>query len=349
MSKPNATKSGAAAAAVPRDEAKADKDEQNAMDKLLDITDAMLDTLLAKPELWKAKQFKPVVDKISEIARNPSAYPPSTTSWGVERTILTQGISNQLTDRTMDRPNENVLYLQITAAEMTEQADPIRINEQSANIGKRQRWKFSAVDGDNNAFLLRIDSTLNHVGMTLAPGTIAKVTSSFPVYFNHDDSNDNRCAVVIRNFDIVGSQPVPDDLLSGGKNNKSAIKAAKKKGLLTKRKEPADTSATLQASKPICNGCLCSKHGVAFDLCLSKIIPPETVPLPIVARDCVFANMEVEDMSNSNKRFLLYYYYATTVYQFHGAGNRIDLPECVIYAVRDLYKRDNIDMTNVDE
>lgn len=327
MSEANTTGNGAAAAAVPRDEAKADKNEQNSVEKYIIITEAMLKNLLLHPPLWKAQHYRPIVDKISEIARNPANYPPYADSWGVERTILTPGISNQLTNRTMDRPNKNVLHLQITHVDMTERADPIHINKQTANIGTRQRWKYTAVDGDNNTFLLRIDSTLNHMGMTLVPGTIAKVTSSFPAYFNHDDSNDNRCAVVIRDFVIVGRQPVPDDLLSGGNNNKSAIKAVKKKALPKKRKEE-------QPSKPLCDGCLCSKHGVAFELCLTKIIPPDTIPLPIVARDCVFANMEVEDM---------------TVYQFHGAGNRIDLPECVIYAVRDLYKKDNIDVEVVEE
>ena len=347
MSKQNNTKTGAAT--TWRDEEKDEKKEIQSLERLLGITDAMLGTLLKDPRLWMTPNYKSVVDKITEIARNPVVYPPSPTSWGVERSKLTKGISDELTKRRMDLPNENKLCIQITHAEKKERTDPIGLNEQSTNIGTRQRWLFTAVDGDGNTFLLRIDSTLNHAGMTLTPGTIAEVTSSFPVYFNHEDTNDNRCAVVVRKFDIVGRQPVPDDLLSGGNNNKSAIKAEKKKGPKKRKKPAADTTATTQPSKPTCDGCLCSKHGVAFDLCLSKIIPPATVPLPIVARDCVFADLDVKDMSNSNKRFLLYYYYATTVYQFHGSGNRIDLPECIIYAVRDLYKEENIvDVTNVD-
>ncbi|KAL7524915.1 hypothetical protein ACHAXR_001740 [Thalassiosira sp. AJA248-18] len=57
----------------------------------------------------------------------------------------------------------------------------------------------------------------------------------------------------------------------------------------------------------------------------------------MVARECVFANKDVELMSPSEKRFLLYYYFATTVYQFRGKGNRVELPECLKEAVRALY------------
>ena len=73
-----------------------------------------------------------------------------------------------------------------------------------------------------------------------------------------------------------------------------------------------------------------------------------SISLELIARDCVFATREVGEMSNSDKRFLLYYYYATTVYQFHGKGNRVELPECLKTAVRALYPPEDIDMC-VDE
>ena len=57
----------------------------------------------------------------------------------------------------------------------------------------------------------------------------------------------------------------------------------------------------------------------------------------MVARECVYANKDVGVMSQSEKRFLVYYYYATTVYQFRGKGNRVELPDCLKQAVRALY------------
>ena len=74
----------------------------------------------------------------------------------------------------------------------------------------------------------------------------------------------------------------------------------------------------------------------------------DSISLDLIARDCVFATRVVSEMSNSDKRFLLYYYYATTVYQFHGKGNRVELPECLKTAVQTMYPPENIDMC-VDE
>ena len=86
-----------------------------------------------------------------------------------------------------------------------------------------------------------------------------------------------------------------------------------------------------------CNGNLCSQHGIDFAVCLTKCIPLESISLQRVARECVFVTKAFKDMQNRNKRFLLYYYYATSVYQFHGKGNRVELPECIVLAIRQAY------------
>eukprot|EP00985_Skeletonema_marinoi_P018418 scaffold10289_cov75-Skeletonema_marinoi.AAC.2 len=344
MSTPNTN--AKAAANKPRDEVKKEALERKFIENLRENTETFLSMMLHDAKLWDHADNIIIRDKISEISRKPSKYPPPLTSWGVERDQLTKDVSDQLKNREMDRPNNNDIYLQITHADCEKRKEHVGIDDLSHDIGTRQRWKFTAVDGDGNAFLFRIDSTLNIAGMTLTPGTIAKVSSSFPVYFAYDNAKDDRCAVVARKFDIVGKQPIPDDLLAG-KNNKKAIKAK----TIKKRKEHPtnNTSTTQPPTKPTCNGLLCSQHGVAFDLCLSTVIPPNTAPLAIVARDCVFATMDVKDMMNNHKRFLLYYYYATTIYQFHGAGNRVDLPECIIFAIRNLYPRDTVDVANSNE
>jgi hypothetical protein len=228
MSAPSTKDDGAAVATQkPRDEVKKEQVEKKFITNLVNNADTCLSLLLQRAELWDSPLYSDVRVKICEIARKPLQYPPPPIGWGVDRNCLTKGISNQLTNRTMDRPNMNVVYLQITHADCVKRTESIGINELSRDIGTQHRWKFTGVDGDNNTFLLRIDSALNVAAMTLTPGTIAQVTSSFPVYFNHDDSNDNRCAVVVRKFEIVGKQPVPDDLLSGGNNNKSAISSAR--------------------------------------------------------------------------------------------------------------------------
>ncbi len=110
------------------------------------------------------------------------------------------------------------------------------------------------------------------------------------------------------------------------------------------KKQPTDT--TQLTSKPTCTGNLCTKCGVSFNVCLTELIPPSSISLELVARDCVFVTMEVDDMPDNYKRFLLYYYYATSVYQFHGSGNRIDLPLCLIWAIHKRFPVESVDVTN---
>lgn len=66
-------------------------------------------------------------------------------------------------------------------------------------------------------------------------------------------------------------------------------------------------------------------------------MPVNTLSLENIASECVFVSKEVKDMTPSNKLFILYYYYATSVYQFHGKGNRVELPKCIVPEIRRVY------------
>ena len=105
----------------------------------------------------------------------------------------------------------------------------------------------------------------------------------------------------------------------------------KKKMVLIKR-----MNVTTPAHKKLgkYNGNLCSKDGVQFVVCLAKCIPPSSISLPMIASECVFATREICNMSVSDKRFLLDYYYSTTIYQLHVRGNRVVLPGYIKEAVR---------------
>ena len=111
---------------------------------------------------------------------------------------------------------------------------------------------------------------------------------------------------------------------------------AKKNG---KKTNPPDIKVTYEATST-CHGEWCSQHGVEFVTCLTVCVPVNSVSIPLVARECVFATQKFSNMIARDKRFLLYYYYATTIYQFHGKGNRVELPECLKRAVRELHPDD---------
>ena len=90
------------------------------------------------------------------------------------------------------------------------------------------------------------------------------------------------------------------------------------------------------SSDCVCDG-QCLKHNVSFVVCIMQCIPVQSISLSMVARECVFATNNVEEMTQNKQQLLVYYYYGTTIYQFHGKGNRVELPEYLKMAVRALY------------
>ena len=53
--------------------------------------------------------------------------------------------------------------------------------------------------------------------------------------------------------------------------------------------------------------------------------------------ECWFANKEIKKMTNSEKRCMLYWWFATNIYNICGARKRAPLPECLVPAVRKQY------------
>ncbi len=94
---------------------------------------------------------------------------------------------------------------------------------------------------------------------------------------------------------------------------------------------------------------MCSKHSAKFVICITKYVPLDSISLDMVSWDYTFDDKDIKNMIPSDKRFLLYYYYATTVYQFHGSGNRVELPECLKTVIRSKYPNEHsIEMCKED-
>jgi len=249
---------------------------------VIDKTQRCLSLLLkGPPDLWNRPAFDDIRSSINTIVANPEKYPLSPGGWGESRDCLTKEVANRLKSRSMEADCEcgtdkNAIYLQISSSTCMTKPNTIGINGSTTDI-TRQVWKFNALDGDNNPLIFRIDSTLNAKAMSLATGTIAKVTTYFPVYFNYDNQNDTRCAIVARSFEVVGRQHLPPGISTSVGNNGKAIKVKPEKKPRPKKRKESPSSTTQQATPPTCNGNLCSKHGVAFGLCLAALIPPNFV------------------------------------------------------------------------
>ncbi|KAL7547980.1 hypothetical protein ACHAWF_017086 [Thalassiosira exigua] len=316
---------------VFKDELRADEEKQSKKEETIAVVEAVLEAIITKPSAWDDPQLENIKSMICTIGRDRDRFPlplgeDNTDNNESAVCALTAGVASLLYKR--EELNLTNTTLQITAAssEMkSSKLEGLLVAKQLEDIPHRI-WKLNAIDADSNVITVRLDSTLNSEGKLLSPGAIINITSAFPVYMNYGDMYDMRCAIVLREFRIIGRRPVPGDLK------------------VAPARLTVEASATHAQDAKVgdccfhqpykCSGELCSVHGIDFAVCLTKAVPIENVSLPKVARECVFVTKELKDMDNRNKRFLLYYYYATSVYQFHGRGNRIDLPECLVSTIR---------------
>lgn len=79
-------------------------------------------------------------------------------------------------------------------------------------------------------------------------------------------------------------------------------------------------------------------HGISFSVCILACVPVKVTLLERIAWECLFVNLEVKDMAPNHMRFLYCYYYATSMYQFHGKSNRVDLPNCIVRGICEMYQ-----------
>ena len=294
---------------------------QKNAEAVIDTTKVFFRALIENPNIWNNADVDEIKAAIYEVTNQPSKYPPpdfaTVSSLDSDSAELTKGVVQKL--ETRDIRSLPSITIQVVQASQTNKG--VTVQNRNCDI---RLWKFTGVDGDGRTFHLRVDSTLNSKAIFLEPGCILKVDDFFDVYFRVGADVGTRCAIVMRSFNIVAFKSVgnmPPEPMPF-------------------REDSGDSSPT--SIDPMnwkeCDGQLCSTHGVKFLRCIRHCRPVSEVRLQPLARDCVFSRSEiVEELQMKEKRFLLYYYYATTVYQFHGAKNRVMLPSCLVNAIRNEY------------
>lgn len=84
-----------------------------------------------------------------------------------------------------------------------------------------------------------------------------------------------------------------------------------------------------------CSGGHCTGHGMIFHRCMLEQLDFPSVA--DVAETCWGADEEVEHFTSSDKRYLMYWWFAATIYAVTKAGCRVQVPVCVEAKIRSLY------------
>lgn len=192
-------------------------------------------------------------------------------------------------------------------------------------------------DGDNNTMLGRMACHNTQEARKLKPGDIIKLTLFTELTYRIGDSAPMP-GVVIINYSRVGYASLPVDI-----NNPLVCAGSDldRTSLSTAKEHTVENESIIQKdiTNPECTfkNRLCSKHGVSLICCICESNPVAELDLQTVKEDCYFATHEVADMTNSQKRCMIYWWYATNIYSICGKGRRLQLPDCLVHAVRKEY------------
>mmetsp|Transcript_25930 Transcript_25930/g.38109 ORF Transcript_25930/g.38109 Transcript_25930/m.38109 type:complete len:370 (-) Transcript_25930:2533-3642(-) len=196
-------------------------------------------------------------------------------------------------------------------------------------------------DGDGNIIVGRVVAHLTHEARKLNRGDIIKLPL-FTELTHRMGTSKPMPAVFIAQFEKIGYAILPQNLKSEPLVCDVSNESYESNETIS---DDDVNSGNLQkdVSKAVCEfpNRLCSINGINMVICICKSRPVESLDLNTLREDCYFANEKVEDMTNSQKRCMIYWWYATNIYSICGKGKRMKLPDCLVKAVRNAYPESN--------
>ena len=331
---------------------------------------AILDAVEERPELWQTPELSHLREFILNVESHPESFPlPSlhrrdTGEDHTSSSLLTKGFASTLYSGTSFQQSGNTcisrpVVLVIRKGER--KVSYCKLNNDRMNSYTQYfttQYTLDVTDGDGQAITCKINTGLNHKMSNIAEGSVLQLESFAPIYFNWDPDAHRQdkqyCCILVHRFVMVGQQrieqhhepprvphvslPVTETEIAKQVNDTD--NGDHDSGNNQSSSSSPDSSSSEGPNEEElrnCNGRFCSLYGVAFIRCVTVCFPVNTRNLENIARICPFADQEVNQMNNSKKRFLLYYWYATNIYSITGRHNRKRMPPCLELKVREQF------------
>jgi hypothetical protein len=192
-------------------------------------------------------------------------------------------------------------------------------------------------DGDNEFLTLKVDTSLNESMGLIQKGSVLRLTAFVPVCFRFSDLTDMNVAILTSNFVKMAQTEVNPKFWFPPKDGRLRIANMQPPppSPLPPTDPPPSPPTPPGANKEgRCHGEQCSLYGVKFACCLTQCVPVDSKIMVEIARECPFWTMTLEEMDNSNRRFLLCCWHVTNVCSVTGGKNRAKLPKCLTSATR---------------
>ena len=322
-------------------EARARKNEEDQEEGLHQDVESLINALKEYPDMWEHPRLKYFRDFVNMVHRLPHVYvshdgddcigmplPPE--DRGV---VLTEGFVRGLSELMNGRDICDHPILSVLSVNPGYQKEALVIDDP-------QRVKLTElrlVDGDGEHIHARLNVSLAEVGCQLKRGDKIRLDMFTEVRYRMNVKSPRMPGLFIHKLSRVGHDIIPDaeskPMVSCSvmlpREHAEEFDPEGDDPVIDPRKDP----------KPCCSddNRLCALYGLRFLTCICDAIPVGGLKLATIKQDCYFATDDLNDMTNSHKRNMVYWWYATNVFSIVGKDNIGRLPVCLEYAIRSEY------------
>ena len=298
-----------------------------------------LNHIRKNPKLWASKENQFLREFCNHIECNRDEFPCSsgdrsyqdTVELGHEQQQLTKGyISAIASFQDTSFANHPILY--VYSRETTHEDQSFNgFSDKQPPPTKTTHLRL--VDGDGNQMTGRLSTNIADQGKQLQKGDVIRLDLYTELTHCLNGKTPKMPCVFILKFSPIKrfcSTPPVTEI-----HKPMACATSLPENPSLKKKKAKTTADTSDAPVTCCSlDRYCSMHGVSFIVCVCDAIPVEKLDLASVKEDCYFATDDLDVMSNSHKRNMIYWWYATNVYSICGKGKRKQLPKCLVHKIR---------------
>ncbi len=189
------------------------------------------------------------------------------------------------------------------------------------------------VDGDGQKIHARLNRNLVDVGRSLERGDMIRLDVFTPLHYRINESSPRMPMLFVHQLSRVGKCHLEDSEV------KMEMLACNHQVQTLQEPVTEDDYYVVDPrihNKPCCTSDhrLCALNGLRFIACVCDAFPVDNLNLETIKADCYFATDDLADISNTHKRNMVYWWYATNVYCIVGKGKVEHLPLCLEYAIR---------------
>lgn len=297
----------------------------------------MLNYVAASPSMYAAPRMQFLRNFVSHVSRHPNDFPPVD---GDDTITLcpaqeqcnspTKGYVQALAELRSTSSLADKPVLSVYCVDTGYHKDvSCRGDSQSVKL-----TTIRLVDGDGSQIHARLDIRITEVGRQLKRGDIVRLDLFTELRYRVSKGSPRMPALFIINLSRVGYSSLPDEAIKP-----MLACATSLPGEEDDEFDPPAEQFVIDPrihDQPVCTESKphCAVYGIRFVKCVCEVMPVNKRNLSAIKEDCYFAIDDLDSMSNSHKRNMLYWWYATNVFSISGKGTRGQLPLCLEYAIR---------------